>query len=117
MKVIIAGSRDILEYQRVLDAVRLAADAGIGPISSVLCGMARGVDMLGHQWAVEHSVPIWPFPADWNKHGRRAGFLRNTAMAFHADALIAIWDGKSRGTKHMIDAATKRGLKVFVCGN
>lgn len=115
MKVIIAGSRDVVEYQRVLDAVRLAADAGITPISSVLCGMARGADMLGHRWAVEHSVSICPFPADWARLGRAAGRQRNVAMAFHADALIAVWDGKSPGTRHMIETAKRRGLKVFVC--
>ena len=54
------------------------------------------------------------FPADWDKYGKRAGYLRNVQMAEYADALLAFWDGESRGTKNMIDEALSRGLKVGV---
>lgn len=54
------------------------------------------------------------FKADWDKHGKAAGFKRNTEMAKYADALIAFWDGKSKGTKHMIDTAKSHNLKVRV---
>ena len=52
--------------------------------------------------------------AEWKKWGRRAGYRRNVQMAQHADALIAIWDGKSPGTRHMIETANAHGLAVFV---
>ena len=54
------------------------------------------------------------FPADWDKYGKAAGYKRNGEMARNADALIAFWDGKSRGTKHMIDLAKKYDLQARV---
>jgi len=110
MKTIIAGSRDITEYDLVVQAI---AESGF-VITEVVCGMAKGVDMLGYRYAKDHRIPIKEFPADWNKHGRAAGPIRNKEMALYAEALIALWDGESRGTKNMIDLATKQGLRVYV---
>ena len=76
--------------------------------------MARGVDFLGGLWAHNRGIPVAEFPADWDKYGKRAGYLRNEEMARNAEALIAIWNGKSPGTKHMIDIAHKSNLKVFI---
>ena len=83
-------------------------------ISQVVSGMARGVDTLALQWASKHCMPVAKFPADWNKYGRGAGHIRNRQMADNADALVAVWDGKSRGTKNMIDTAKAKGLQVYV---
>lgn len=110
MRVIIAGSRNITNYQIVCEAI---AEFGY-PITTVISGTAKGVDRLGEQWAKEHNVPVFQFPANWEEHGRAAGPIRNAEMANNADALIAIWDGESRGTKHMIDTARKKNLIVFV---
>jgi hypothetical protein len=110
VKCIIAGSRSITECQVVAKAI--IASRFI--ISEVVSGGAKGVDKLGEQLAKFMGKPMKRFPAEWNKHGRGAGYLRNTAMAKYADALIAVWDGKSKGTKHMIDAAREKHLKVFV---
>jgi hypothetical protein len=126
MRTIIAGSRDITDYDIIKQAV-----LGSGfEITEVVSGCARGVDQMGERWANEHGVPIAKFPANWNdidipgavaktnKYGKKynavAGHWRNAKMAKHADALIAIWDGKSRGTKNMIDLARKRGLQIFI---
>ena len=76
--------------------------------------MARGVDLQGYDWAKKNQIPILEFPADWNTYGERAGYLRNEVMAQNADALIAIWDGYSKGTKHMIDLAKQYKLKIYV---
>ena len=54
------------------------------------------------------------FPADWNRFGRTAGPKRNKQMANYANTLVAFWDGKSRGTKNMIDLAKCRGLNFFM---
>lgn len=110
MKTIIAGSRSITSYDLVTNAV---AKSGFD-ISEVFCGAARGVDLAGSVWAKAHNVPVRYFPADWRNLGKRAGFARNETMAQEADALVAVWDGKSPGTKHMIDIARKAGLKVFI---
>lgn len=110
MKVIIAGSRcgcSPLNLYKALEDSRFL-------VHEVVSGCARGVDRLGEQWAADNNVPIKRFPAAWGKHGRKAGFMRNVEMAEYADALVAIWDGKSHGTKHMIDTAQARGLKVHV---
>lgn len=110
MKTIIAGSRTVVNIGVVESAI---ASSGWRP-TVVLSGTARGVDQLGELWAKANAVPIERFPANWAKLGKSAGYVRNVEMAENAEALIAIWDGVSRGTKHMIDIATRKGLVVFV---
>lgn len=111
MKTIIAGSRWITDATVVYRAIDLA---GFN-ITEVVSGGARGVDTIGEMWAAYWGIPIKPFPAIWrDKDGQRdlqAGLKRNSAMARYADALIAVWDGRSPGTKHMIDQANYYGLK------
>jgi hypothetical protein len=110
MRVIIAGGRDIHDYNLVLDAI---VECNFN-IQTVISGGAKGVDALGERYAESADVPLKIFEADWATHGRAAGPIRNRKMAENADALIAIWDGKSRGTKNMIETATKLGLLVYV---
>lgn len=110
MRVIIAGSRSINKYSVLKKAIE---DSGF-KITSVVSGCARGADELGIAYAQFADIPCERFPANWNKHGKSAGILRNVEMSENADALIALWDGKSRGTSHMIEIAKKKGLKVFV---
>jgi hypothetical protein len=110
MKVIIAGGRTITDYNLVLSALR---ESEFIP-TEIVSGMAPGVDTLAIQYATENNLPLKEFHADWNQYRRAAGPIRNRVMAEHGEALIAIWDGESRGTKNMIEEATKRGLKVYV---
>lgn len=110
MKVIIAGGRDFTNYALVETAVKLSCFE----ISQVVSGKAKGADTLGEVWALANNVTVEAFPADWNQHGRSAGPIRNRQMAEYADALIAIWDGESKGTANMIQQARKLGLDVFI---
>lgn len=110
MKVIIAGSRTITNQA----AVDLAMELSGFQVTTVLSGTAKGVDLLGEAWAESRRIPIDRYPADWKQYGKRAGFLRNQEMAEDADALVAVWDGESKGTKHMIAIARFQGLKIFV---
>lgn len=110
MKTIIAGSRTITDYA----AIEAAVTASGFTITQVVSGCARGVDCLGEQWGYAHDVPIARFPADWKRYDKLAELIRNKEMAVYADALIAVWDGESRGTGHMIRTARERGLRVFV---
>lgn len=110
MKVIIAGGRDIEDYNLLLTAI---ANAGFD-ITAVVSGGAKGADALGERFAEECGLPVYKFPAYWEEYGRAAGPIRNETMAKFGDALIALWDGKSRGTKNMIDRATAHGLKIHV---
>lgn len=95
----------------------------------IVSGGAIGADEVGEMFAEGNDMYCRPFPADWrnldvpickvkhNSHGAYnvlAGHNRNQEMANYADALIAFWDGKSTGTKDMINRATKEGLKVRV---
>jgi hypothetical protein len=112
MRVIIAGSRDIEDYEMVKDAVEKSEFK----ITTVVSGTARGVDKLGERWAKENGIPIAPFPAKWRVDGiynPGAGHIRNGEMAENADALIAVTNG-SKGTANMIKQAQKKGLRVFV---
>lgn len=110
MKCIIAGSRTITDYA----AVERAIEASAFPITQVVSGCAPGVDRLGEQWGYRHDLPIAHFPADWERHGKAAGPIRNAAMAAYADALILVWDGRSRGSADMLRQARAGGLRVFV---
>ena len=110
MKVIVAGSRNISSYELVKDAIE---NSGFDA-DTVVSGCAQGVDKLGEQWAKNNNKKVQRFPANWEKYGKQAGFLRNVQMAENADALVAVWDGKSSGTKHMIETATAHNLKVHI---
>lgn len=111
MKTIIAGSRTA-SIQDVIKALELCPFTE--KITEVVSGCARGADSYGELIAEENSTPIKRFPADWNKFGRGAGHIRNQQMAEYADALIAVWDGESTGTRDMIDRATKNKLEIYV---
>jgi hypothetical protein len=112
MKVIIAGGRNFNNY----DVLRQNCDKVLSLQEDVeiVSGTANGADKLGERYAQEKGLLVKQFPADWEKYGRGAGYKRNEEMAKYADVLIAFWDGKSRGTKHMIDLAKKYELKVEV---
>ena len=110
MRVIIAGSRWIRGYR----AVCWAVESSGFDVSQVLSGGAPGVDRLAVRWAREHRIPVRIFYPDWIGLGRRAGPVRNEWMAEEADALIALWDGRSRGTRHMIATARRSGLRLHV---
>ena len=110
MKTIIAGSRTITDPIVIAAAITASGF----DVTLVVSGGCRGADLAGENWAMLHGIPVKQFPAPWRQHGLSAGPIRNKAMADYADALIAVWDGVSRGTKNMIQEARKRGLKVYV---
>jgi len=129
MKVIIAGSRSIQDYELVSSIISNTLATYSIPITQIVSGCADGVDVLGEQWALENDVPVEPFPAKWNdldvpgakiktnrfgnKYNALAGFQRNEEMAKYGDVLILIWDGKSYGSSDMKKRAIKRGLAVY----
>lgn len=110
MKVLICGSRNITDPALVSQAV---SQSGITP-TQIISGGARGVDRLAGEYAVSQGIGFTEYPADWDKYGKRAGFIRNYAMVGAADAVIALWDGTSPGTKHSIEFARSCGKRVFV---
>ncbi len=90
-------------------------------ITEVVCGEARGVDTLGKQWAQKHNIPVKSFPANWDKYGKAAGYIRNEDMADYADSLIAVIYIEdqyrmvgTRGTTHMINLAKEKGIPFYI---
>ena len=116
MKVIIAGSRTITKRHIVEDA--FFEWFGRQDVSEIVSGCAQGVDTLAIEFAEANGYDVVKFPANWydsnGKFDRSGGFKRNMQMAEYADALLAIWDGKSKGTKHMIDSMFLLGKPVVV---
>ena len=110
MRVIIAGSRNIVDYDQVLAAVNNSDFY----IKEVVSGAARGVDALGERYALENSLPCMQFHADWDKFDKRAGSIRNSEMAKYADAAIVIWDGQSRGSANMIENMKRLNKPCYV---
>jgi hypothetical protein len=111
MKIIIAGSRNFNDY----NLLKTSCDNLLTQFTNIeiVSGTAQGADKLGERYAREKGYGIKEFPANWNL-GKSAGYIRNDEMAKYADMLIAFWDGTSKGTKHMIDLANKRGIKVEI---
>jgi hypothetical protein len=135
IRIIIAGGRDFNSYELMKDSIdstltklsikNLSTGLGKHPARFLhrvefISGTARGADSIGEAVVSERGWKVHRFPADWDAYGKRAGYLRNEQMAKFAisdesyGVLIAFWDGKSRGTKHMIDLAEKHGLEVFI---
>jgi hypothetical protein len=116
MRLIIAGGRDFTDYSKckyVLDHLLQDIPKNTGDII-VLCGEAKGADTLGEQYAQQYLDGVEYYPAEWELHGKAAGYIRNKQMAEAATHLVAFWDGKSKGTKHMIDLAEKHNLNIRV---
>jgi hypothetical protein len=107
MKLIIAGSRTIEwedAYSSIVESCRLYSSPYYNTLinaTEIISGMAKGVDEAGEYYAYTYDIGIKRFPADWNKHGKAAGPIRNKQMAEYADALLLIWDGQSRGSANM----------------
>ena len=113
-KVIIAGGREFNNYELMCKKVdRILSNKNTSEIQ-IISGNARGADKLGEKYAKDNNISLMCFPANWKRYGKRAGYIRNEQMAKEADALIAFWDGQSKGTKHMIDIARSKGLLIRV---
>jgi len=133
MKVIIAGGRTYANYNQLkqkCEEILIFYQTSHEEIE-IISGMAYGADKLGAKLAMEKGWKLTQMPADWNKFGLSAGFKRNEEMAKYANewerdlakgelirtnqpALIAFWDGESKGTGHIIDLAKKYNLKIHV---
>jgi hypothetical protein len=110
MKVIIAGSRSINKISHIREAI----DKSGYDITEVVSGCAAGADSLGEYFADLEKINLSKFPASWDQHGKAAGVIRNRKMADYADAAIVVWDGVSKGSKHMISEMHKRNKPCHV---
>lgn len=113
-RVIVAGCRDFTDYELLKEKCNFYLQDKKPENVIIVSGHASGADALGERYAQERGFGLETFPADWKAHGRAAGPIRNAQMASVAHALIAFWDGKSRGVMNMIDTAKKHNLQVAV---
>lgn len=109
-RIIVAGSRSIDDEEAVVTAIE---NSGFD-IDVIVSGGARGVDLMGELYGKRNAIPVQICPADWDKHGKVAGLKRNEKMANYADGLVAVWDGESTGTEHMIQKAYERDMPIYV---
>lgn len=108
-KVIVAGGRDFEDYDFLRDSIyKFFGDYIEQDRLEIVSGGAKGADSFATQFADIHWCAYKEFPADWDNYGKSAGAIRNAEMAEYADALIAFWDGQSRGTANMIEQMQKR---------
>ena len=114
-RVIIAGSRDFKNYDLLVGKCSYLLSEKMKTHDIVIIsGTARGADQLGEKYAEEMGFELEKYPADWDKYGKSAGYIRNKEMAENADAVICFWNGISAGTKHMVDIAKEKGLMLKV---
>ena len=111
LRVIVAGSRTFNDYKYLCEILDKYIPLFI---EEIVCGDAAGADSMGAQWASERGFRVKHFPAQWDKYGRAAGMIRNKEMGDYADYLIAFWDGKSVGTKNMIEYMKAQGKHGMV---
>ena len=115
MRLIVAGGRDFTDTNRMIAELQKLVESGeITDSPELVCGMARGADMLAYSLWANNKMPIHNFPANWDKYGKSAGYRRNQEMGEFADAAVCFWDGKSKGTKHMIDIMNRLNKPVYV---
>ena len=117
MKYIVAGSRDFTDYillSRILsEFIGFNLDINADK-PTIISGTAKGADKLGEKYAIDTGCHLIKMPADWDKLGKRAGYVRNQQMANRADRCIVFWDGESKGSKHMIDIAINAKIPTTV---
>ena len=109
-RLAVVGSRTFHDYDllsQVLGSVHT-------PISIIVSGGAKGADSLAEKYALEHDIDTDIYLPDWDKFKKTAGFVRNYDIVANADAVVAFWDGKSRGTMHTVKIAEKAGLPVYI---
>lgn len=112
MKLIIAGSRNITDEEEVYNAFKKSPF--VDKASMIISGHARGVDIFGEALADSYLLDKVIFPANWERYGTVAGVIRNKHMGEYADALLAVWDGKSKGTANMIKIMQDLGKPIHI---
>lgn len=104
MRVLVCGGRDF-DNEALMKFGFLLLTSDGETITEMCHGGAKGADTLAGKYAEEHNIPCKVYPADWEKHGKKAGFIRNHEMliSFDPDVVFAFPGGK--GTAHMIRIA------------
>ena len=106
MKLAIVGSRNFNNLELFVNILDKYCDEH--DVTEIVTGDARGADAFAIAYAEANNIPYKSFKAQWHKHGKGAGFIRNQEIWANADQGIAFWDGESPGTKHSIELSSKQ---------
>ena len=106
MKVAVIGSRSL----RVDDLGKYLPEG----VTEIVSGGARGVDTSAREYALANGIKLTEFLPEYDKYGRGAPLRRNITIIEHADLVLAFWDGRSHGTKFVIDRCRERGIPVKI---
>jgi len=109
IKLVVFGSRTFNDYNLLKERLDHYLQK-VDNMVVIVSGKAKGADTLGEKYATEKGFKIKEYPADWDRDGKSAGYIRNEQMAKFATHAVGFWDGKSAGTKHMIDLCEKYGI-------
>ena len=112
--VLISGGRNFKNYDLLSEKLNYYLSKKNKDEIVIISGHANGTDKLAERYAFENDIKTEIYPADWKNDGKAAGYIRNSVMVKKADALIAFWDGESKGTKHAIDLAKKKGIRTVI---
>lgn len=110
----IVGSRGFNDYEKLCAAVSALAEREQFKSVGVVSGGARGVDSLCARYAQEHGLLLAEFLQEYDKYGKGAPLIRNKTIIENADYVLAVWDGKSRGTLNAIGHACKLGKPLYI---
>lgn len=114
-RIVVAGSRSFQNFEHLQTTLdRLTSEKRKSHEIVIISGAAKGADQLGERYAARRGFRCVQYFADWNRYGKSAGHRRNREMAETADAVVAFWDGESRGTAGMIRIAQELNLPVRV---
>jgi len=121
MNIGVVGSRSFHDYEQLKDVLDREIERArlYKPDKNIriVSGGARGADTLARRYAYSRvDVEYTEHKPDWKKYGRKAGIVRNIEVINSSYKLIAFWNGKSKGTKHVIVAARQAGKNVRVVG-
>lgn len=116
-RIVVAGCRNYENYEEAKEYIEYCISEIKNKYKLVfVSGGCRGADVIGERFAIQKGYKIERYLAEWDKHGKSAGPKRNEKMAQIADFVICFWDGKSRGTKSMVDLAHKynKALRIKI---
>jgi hypothetical protein len=112
MKLIVGGSRDVhIHHDELFEIIEKFGI--LYELTEIVSGCASGIDSDAIEFAEKYKIKLKKFPADWDKYGGLAGPRRNLEMAQYSDALLLIWDGKSRGSANMLSRMKAMGKPIY----
>lgn len=114
MRLLICGGRKYTDAQKMyafLDKIKEGMQ-----IDAIIEGNAKGADRLAGFWARKNKIDNLKFPADWDKHGKAAGFLRNQQMLDEGKPDLVIAFPGGNGTADMVRRAREAGVEVVEVG-